>query len=452
MAELSSRNLALRALNKFDINGAIPQYYLEHVFQRNPEISSRDRALAVHLTNGVLRWRGRLDWIVEQYVKFPFKKIGPDILNILRIALYQLLFMDRIPNSAAVNEAVKQAKSTSSPHIARFVNGILREILRNRDKIQFPNKTREPIRYYSVMYSYPEWLVHKWVNEFGETFASDLLRASNEIPELVVRVNTLKTDRNSLIEKFEKHGISCSPTTFSPVGIRIHEHNGPIGEMEGFEEGLFQVQGEAAQVCSLLLGPSKGELVLEVCAGMGGKASHLAEQVGHKGRVIGLDKNKGSLLRLVDTCDRLGIDWVFPVAADAGMPMNGLFKVRFSKVLVDSPCSGLGVIRRHPDIKWARSQENVAESSRLQARILANSASLLAPGGRLLYVTCTISREENEGVVKTLLESNKGIQLVDLRDEVPEWAVDLVDDEGFFRSFPNVHGMEGFFGAMFMRE
>lgn len=452
MGNLTPRNLALRALNRFDVEGSIPQYHLEQIFSRYLEVSAKDKALAVHLTNGVLRWRRRLDWIVEQYVSFPFQKIEPDILNILRIALYQLFFMDRIPDSAAVNEAVNQAKSSGRPHLARFVNGILRQIIRERDEIAFPRKGDDPIRYYSVIYSYPEWLVRKWVDELGEDFASDLMEASNQIPDLVVRVNTLKTDRKTLMAELEREGVSCSPTRFSPVGIHINELNGPVTDLAAFQKGLFQVQGEAAQICTHLLRASEGELVLEVCAGVGGKASHLGEQVGPRGTVIALDKKRGSLLRLIGTCNRLGIQRVYPMVADAAVSMEGLFSRRFPKILVDSPCSGLGIISKHPDIKWTRTEEDVDELSELQAKILANSAELLAPGGVLLYVTCTISRQENEDIVENFLQTYPRIELRNLKETAPEWATELVDEEGFFRSFPNLHGIEGFFAAMFINK
>ena len=292
----------------------------------------------------------------------------------------------------------------------------------------------------------------KWVGELGEAFASDLMKASNQIPDLVVRVNTLKADRKTLIAELEREGVSCSPTRFSPVGIHINELNGPVTDLAAFQKGLFQVQGEAAQICTHLLRASEGELVLEVCAGVGGKASHLGEQVGPRGTVIALDKKRGSLLRLIGTCNRLGIQRVYPMVADAAVSMEGLFSRRFPKILVDSPCSGLGIISKHPDIKWTRTEEDVEELSELQARILANSAELLAPGGVLLYVTCTISRQENEDIVENFLQSYPRIELKNLKEIAPEWATELVDEEGFFRSFPNLHGIEGFFAAMFINK
>ena len=450
MADPSPRDLALQALNRFDKEGTIPRYHLEQAFRRHPAVSVKDRALAVHVTSGVLRWRLRLDWIVKQNAKFPFSKIQPQVLNVLRIALYQIFFMDRIPDSAAVNEAVNQAKSIGKAHIARFVNGILREIIRKKDTGHVPPREADPIEYYSIMYSFPQWLVRKWLTELGEGFARDLMEASNRVPDLVIRVNTLKTRRDALMEELAKEGISCFPTRYSPVGIGIRDLKRPITDLEAFQRGLFQVQGEAAQICSLLLGPQRGQRVLEVCTGIGGKASHLAEQVGGAGVVIGLDKKMGSLIRLTETCKRLGIHWVYAVAADATAGMERLFAARFRSILLDSPCSGLGVISKHPDIKWRREESHIRELAELQYRILSNSIRLLERGGALLYVTCTISREENEKVVEGLLKEHSKIRLKDLKQIAPEWAKDLVDDHGFFRTFPNLHGLDGFFAAMFI--
>ena len=451
MANPTPRDLALQALNHFDDKGILPRYFLEQSFRRYPGISGRDKALCVHLTNGVLRWRLRLDWYIEQSLNFPFDKVELRVLNILRIALYQILFMDRIPEPAAVNEAVKQTKSGGKPHVARFVNALLRGIIRKRNSLKpFPESV-DQVERLSVEHSYPQWLVGKWITELGEGRATSLLKASNEIPKLVVRVNTLKTSRAALIGYLAAEGVCASPTRFSPAGIHIDDLNVPITELGAFKEGLFQVQGEAAQICSFLLNPSKGDRVLEICAGIGGKATHLAEMVGPQGRVIGLDIKRGSLVRLRQTCKRLGISWLHPVCADAAKPLDKLFKKRFEGILIDSPCSGLGVISRHPDIKWAREESHIPELSKVQTQILASAGRILGPGGTLLYVTCTISREENEAVVNSFLERHPDMDVVDLRDKVPRWAKGLVDENGFFRTWPDVHGLDGFFGAMLVK-
>ncbi|RLB39975.1 MAG: 16S rRNA (cytosine(967)-C(5))-methyltransferase RsmB [Deltaproteobacteria bacterium] len=452
MVNPNPRDLALQALNNFDQKGLLPRYFLEQSFQKYPGLSGRDKSLCVHITNGVLRWRLRLDWYVEQCLDFPFNKLEARILNILRIALYQILFMDRIPESAAVNEAVKQAKAEGRTHLGRFVNGLLRGVIRKKEGLKpFPEGVGK-VKRLSIEYSFPQWIVEKWIRELGEARTISLLKASNEIPKLVIRVNTLKTTRPALIERLVAKGISVSPARFSPIGICIEGLNAPVAELEAFNKGLFVVQGEAAQLCGLLLRPPEGACVLELCAGVGGKATHLAEQVGSQGRILGLDIKRGTLVRLRQTCERLGISWVYPLVADATRPLEKLLKKRFQRILIDSPCSALGVIARHPDIKWARKESHIEELSRLQGQILTRACEVLAPGGSLLYVTCTISREENEGLVESFLEEHPEMYVVDLAGSAPPLVREFVDEEGFFRTWPDVHGLDGFFAAMLAKK
>jgi 16S rRNA (cytosine967-C5)-methyltransferase len=446
------RDLALRALNSPNRRPGFAERYLEKSFRQEPRLDGRDRAFAVHLVQGVLRWRLRLDWIIEQAVRFPFKEIEPPILNILRLALYQIFFMDRVPESAAVNEAVKQATAEGRRHLAGFVNGILRNICRRKDQIAFPDAERDRVRYLSVFHSYPAWIVEKWIRELGIDSTERLLAAGNRIPDLVIRTNSLKVDRTALIKRLEKEGIIGKTTRYSPDGLRIEGLGRPISELSAFQEGLFQVQDEAAQVCSHLLCPKPGDSVLDICAGLGGKTTHLAELLKDKGRIVALDINHGRLVRLSKNSERLGIGYINAVVADAGADTSFLFNVSFDKILVDGPCSGLGVISRHPDGKWNKREDDVKELARLQIRILDTAVNMLRKGGRLLYVTCTISRDENDQVIDNFLEKNMQMALMDLKAHIPSWGHDLIDDRGFFRTFPHIHGMDGFFGALFVKK
>jgi 16S rRNA (cytosine967-C5)-methyltransferase len=452
MKSVIPRDLALRALNSPNRRPGFAERYLENTFRQEPRLDGRDRAFAVHLVQGVLRWRLRLDWIIEQTVYFPFKEIEPPILNILRLALYQIFFMDRVPESAAVNEAVKQATAKGRRHLAGFVNGILRNIGRRKYQITFPHAENDRVRYLSVFHSYPPWIVEKWIRELGIDSAESLLAAGNRIPDLIIRKNSLKVDRPGLIKRLEKEGIIAKKTSYSPDGIRTEGLGGPVNELSAFREGLFQVQDEAAQVCSHILCPKSGDSILDVCAGLGGKTTHLAELLRGKGRIVALDINHGRLVRLSKNSDRLGISCVNPVVADAGDDTSFLFNVSFDKILVDGPCSGLGVISRHPDGKWNKREDDVKELARLQARILDNAVTMLRQGGRLLYVTCTISRDENDQVIDDFLEKNRQMALMDLKKHIPSWGHDLIDDRGFFRTFPHIHGMDGFFGALFVKK
>jgi 16S rRNA (cytosine967-C5)-methyltransferase len=368
------------------------------------------------------------------------------------MALYQIYFLDRVPESAAVNEAVHLTKANKNTRQGTsFVNGILRTICRQKDHVSFPVREKNEIHYLSVVHSYPEWLVKKWVQEIGTDATEGLLASQNRISDINLRVNTLKMDRVRFIEQLAQEGVVGRPALFSPEGIGLKGFKGRITQLSCFHEGAFQVQDQAAQIASHLLQPKPGETVLDVCAGLGGKSTHLAQIMKNQGRIIALDNDMHRLRMLDQNARRLGIGIITPVAADASGPLSSLFRDLFDKAIVDAPCSGLGVLSRHPDGKWNRDERDIARLARVQKNILRQAVSALKRGGQLLYVTCTISKEENEEVVMELLRTNKDMTLTDLRNHAPTWAKELIDNHGFFRTFPHQHHMDGFFGALFIK-
>jgi 16S rRNA (cytosine967-C5)-methyltransferase len=425
---------------------------LEDIFRQNPQLDHRDRAFIVHLVQGVLRWRRRLDWIIEQAADFPLKKITPTVLNILRLALYQIFFMDRVPESAAVNEAVNQAKKEGARYIVSFVNGILRNICRAKNDINFPDPDTNPVLFLCVFYSYPEWLVNKWLKEWGMEFTEALLAAGNQVPALTIRANRLKLNRSALIKRLAEEEIVGKPTSFSPDGVLIEDLKGRVDESISFKQGLFQVQDEAAQTTSYIVEPQAGQTILDVCAGLGGKSTHLAELMGDEGEVLALDISLRRLQSLVKNSKRLSITNIRPIVANASGPLSSLFRIKFDGIVIDAPCSGLGVLSRHPDGKWNKKEEDVQRLTFVQKSILNEAASLLKPGGKMLYVTCTISKQENEDIVHGCLSAHKELRLENIRDHIPAWGLNLIDDRGFLRTFPNEHDMDGFFGALFLKK
>lgn len=422
---------------------------LDEAFLRNPHLSRRDRAFTSHLVNGVWRWRGRLDWLIGRMSSRPLESVSPVVLDILRIALYQILYMDRVPESAAVNEAVKQAKARGLGYAAPFVNGFLRNFCRSHRQIPFPDPDIDPVRYLAVTYSYPEWLVVRWVNVFGVNEAEALLQAQNRIPRLDVRVNRLKTTPAELRAALQAEGVTAVPIEDVPDGLCIEGLRGRVDQLMCFRSGRFLVQDRAAQVAAHLLAPSPGERILDLCSGLGGKAAHLADLTGDRARVTALDIHPGRLLNLRRTMDRIGLKRIDPVAADGIRDLDRLFKCRFDSILLDAPCSGLGVLSRHPDGKWNRSETDPPRLASLQRALLSGAATVLRPGGRMLFVVCTIMREENEGVVEAFLGEHGDMTFVDLKDRSPAWAEPFIDKNGFFRTLPHIHHMDGFFGALF---
>ena len=452
MPSETPRNLALTALNRFPGKRDFAGKVLDDIFRDQPHLDHRDRAFISHLVYGVFRWQRRLDWIIEQASNFPFKKISPPVLNILRLSLYQIFFLDKVPDSAAVNEAVKQCRASHAPHIVSFVNGILRNLCREKDHITFPDQDTHPSLFLSVTYSYPEWLIEKWISEWGLAFTEELLAAGNHIPSLTIRTNTLKIDRPDLIKRLGREAIKGHPTPYSPEGILVEEMTGRVDESPAFREGLFQVQDEAAQMTAHLLSPQPGERILDLCAGLGGKTTHLAALMGDEGFILALDTNRPRLIDLGNSAERLGIKSIAPIEADATQTLSSLFSIKFDRIVVDAPCSGLGVLSRHPDGKWRKGPGDIRRLARLQSTIIQQTSPLLRSGGKLLYVTCTLSKEENEGVVHHYLKDHRHFVLEDLRDHVPKWGLDLIDNQGFLRTFPQKHHMDGFFAALIRKK
>jgi 16S rRNA (cytosine967-C5)-methyltransferase len=448
----SPRDLALKTLNGLVRNNQYSGNYLDKLFQRNLQLDERDRAFISNLVNGVFRWRLRLDWIIEQFSNIPLKKIEIRTLNILRLALYQIFYLDRVPESAAVNEAVNQTKLNKAlPHITSFVNGLLRNICRNKDTIKFPDRKQETVEYLSVFYSYPQWLTEKWIRELGKESAEDLLQAQNNIPNVNIRTNTLKVSRGKLIQYLEEEGVVGIPLSYAPEGILLGGFRGRISELGAFKKGLFQVQDQAAMMIAHLISPRAGDTILDICTGFGGKSTHMAELMEGKGHIVALDINRQRLIDLDHNAHRLGIDNILPVVADATRSLSSLFNSKFDNVMVDAPCSGLGVISRHPDSKWNRDERDIERLSYLQNSIMDRTPSLVKKGGRIIFVTCTISREENEEVVNAFLDRNRDISLVNLKECVAEYCIELIDDQGFLKTFPHIHSMDGFFAALFTK-
>ena len=294
------------------------------------------------------------------------------------------------------------------------------------------------------------WLVQKWTRELGQDMALQVMKAGNEIPGLTIRANTLRTTRQALLNRLGEEGVEGRAVDFAPEGIELTHFKGAISRLDAYKAGLFQVQGEAAQICAHLLAPGGVDVVADVCAGLGGKSTHLAELMGDRGRVLALDTSLARLRGLKQNTKRLGIGSVFPVAADVTAP---LFFLRdpVRKIMVDGPCSGLGVISKHPDTKLTKKEDDIKRLAMIQKSILSRSCQALCRDGEMLYVTCTISKEENEAVVESFLRENKGMALQDLRRRIPPWGLDLVDENGFLKTFPHLHGMEGFFAALFRK-
>ncbi|MBW1741322.1 MAG: 16S rRNA (cytosine(967)-C(5))-methyltransferase RsmB [Deltaproteobacteria bacterium] len=446
-----SRRIALSVLNSLDDSNAFPERLLHRAFEREPQLIRRDRALATELVYGVLRWRNRLDWVIRQLSKTPVHKIDPFVLNIIRLGLYQILFHSRIPVSAAVNDSVELAKSRAPLWVVRFINGVMRSAARKAKEIPMPDYADDPIQAIAIRESHPLWLVKRWVGRLGVEETSRLCKANNQIPPVTVRTNTLKVTRQVLAYSLGAHVRQITPTRFAPEGLSLRGLRHAVTEISAFKEGWFQVQDEAAQLITHLLDPKAGETILDACAGFGGKTGHIAQLMKDRGKITALENQSWKLHQLKASLARLGISSVTTWQHDLSMSVSVARFGTFDRVLLDAPCSGLGVLRRNPDAKWKKSEMDLPRLRTDQLRFLGCLAPLVKTGGRLVYCVCSLEPEEGEYVVEDFLKSQA--QFVIDRTAVRHSGMDkdLVDGSGFFRSLPHEHDMDGFFAVRLKR-
>lgn len=442
--KIGVRQLAAEILTKVDTRKAYADILLDSAINSNL-LDERDRALLTQIVYGTLRWRGNLDARLDLHLQRALADTDALIRNLLRLSLYQLFFLDKVPDYAAVNDAVEVAKNLKNGKAAGFVNGVLRNVLRQKNGEVWVGPRKDAGAALAAAYSHPQWLVDKWLDYFGNDEAIALMRACNEQAPLVIRVNNTRCSRDDLLRMFTDIGIEAEPTPHSTAGISLTSAPS-VEKMPGFAEGFFQVQGESSQLVSNLLGPQANERILDACAAPGGKATHIAELMQDRGAVIALDKSAGGLRKIGENAARLRLHSIQTVLGDASIGLPDRFAESYDRILVDAPCSGFGTLRSHPEIKWQRDQKDVKRISQLQQKILNNVGNYLKPGGVLVYSTCTLMREENEDVVQEFLAGRVGFYLEDAAAYLPETAKTLVKDK-YFLSLPHRDNTDGFFAA-----
>ena len=445
MKKKSPRAVCLDILNRTEEADRLPDKLLTDSFKKYRHLSSLDRAFLTELTYGVLRRQKTLDWVLSRFSKVPLEKIESTLLNILRIGLYQILFLTRTPVSAAVNESVEMAKIIRGQGGAGFVNGVLRSVVRQKEEIVFPKMEDDPALHLSVGQSYPLWLVQRWVKEVGVAEALKLCISNNQIAPLTLRTNTLKMAREHLIRRLIEKGLTPRPTTHSEEGV-ILDNSPPTSDLPLLREGNYVIQDEASQMVISILDPKPGERILDACAAPGGKTTHVAQRMDNKGEMLAVDLTQEKLRLIKELCQTLGVKIVRTVKGDASRPMPALENQTFDRILADVPCSGFGTLRRNPDLKWRKGEEDIRRLSVIQASILGNLSQYLNKGGILVYSTCTIFREENEDVVEAFLKNHVNFELDDLTRFVSETNRQFVQN-GYFKTFPQGNGMDGFFVA-----
>jgi 16S rRNA (cytosine967-C5)-methyltransferase len=409
----------------------------------------RDRALATDLVTGTLRWQRQLDHLIAHFASRPLTKLDFEVLQILRLGAYQLIHLDRVPASAVVNDAVALTRRAKKTSAAGLVNAVLRAIAKSTGALPLPDKT-DQLAYLEVALSHPQWLAARWLHRLGFDDAEAREAFNNTASPLTIRVNRLKTDPQSLIEALARLDVDVVPAQYAPDAFIVKTGN-PLRTPLA-NSGMFFLQDEASQLVSLLGAVQPGMRVLDTCASPGGKTTAMAAAADDRAEIVAVDVRDARVELLRETVRSSGAKSIQVVQADlvAGLP----FGPTFDLVFVDAPCSGLGTIRRDPDIRWRRNEDELPGLANAQNRMLRNAAEVVAPGGTLVYATCSSEPEENDDVVAGFLRDNSSFAPVDLRSEhKPHRAVlePVLDGDGFLRTLPEKHGLEAFFGAVLRR-
>lgn len=431
-----ARVVAARVLERVAHDEAFADLALDAEITRRP-LDPRDAALATELVYGTLRWQRYLDWILAPHSKRPLGELDVRALVILRMTAYQIALLERIPTFAAVNDAVTLARRPGSP-VHRYVNAVLRSFARRGAREREPRPPADPVDAIAVRQSHPTWLAARWIARYGEEDAVRLMRAMNERPPLTLRTNTLRTTREALAERLRREQvIDVRETPAAAEGLEV-THGGAPGAWPAFGDGWFAVQDEASMLVSRLLAPQPGDVVGDTCAAPGTKTTHLAQLMDNQGRILAFDPQPARLARVPDAAARLGVTIVETTEGEVEM-LAPRFADTCDAVLVDAPCSNLGVLRRNPEVKWRRVEGDIAQNAEHQCGILVAAAILVKPGGRLVYATCSLEPEENEGVVAALLASRSDFAI----DRPRDFPLPL-DDDGFLRCLPHRGGTDGF--------
>jgi 16S rRNA (cytosine967-C5)-methyltransferase len=382
------------------------------------QLPRRDEALATELVYSTLRRRLTLDWVIERFSGVEVRRIENPLLDILRLGVLQLLYMETIPRYAAVDESVKLARAAPGGKAAGFANSVLRKVAASASSVPFPSREEDLIGHLSIVHSHPRWLVRRWVERLGKDVAESVCIANNTPPPMTARVNVLKVTRQQLTEKMRAEGAEVIPCGEAQT-IEIVHCPERITELRAFRDGLFYLQDVSATIPPTMLSPSEGNRVLDLCTAPGGKATHMAELMHNKGVVVACDMDEGKMPKVRQNIQRLGTSIVYPLLAD-GTKIDAVLKPDFDRVLIDAPCSNTGVLRRRVEARWRLKQHDLTKLPETQLNLLRSACRALKPGGLLVYSTCSIEEEENQVVVAAFLKDEANFELIEERVFLPQ--------------------------------
>ncbi len=446
----SARQIALEVLDRIEYHGAYANLEIQKVLQG--AVTKQDRAFITELVYGSVRMKLTLKWVISQFVSIRWKKIDENIRLVLMLGVYQLLFMDKVPARAVCNEMVDLTKAISNKGAAGFVNGVLRNIVRNYNRISWPDKEADPVKYLSITYSHPQWIIEKWLERFGTADTEALCKYNNLPATLTARTNTLKTTVSQVKSTLEMEHVTVTHGKLLPEALYIKPQK-PINELDAFKTGKFILQDESSMLPARILCPEPGSFVIDGCAAPGGKTTQLAEIMGDSGKVLACDIHQHKLKLVEINKERLGCHIVEERLLDA-RKLGELFPNQVDYLLLDVPCSGLGVLSRRADARWRKSPDDILNMVELQWQILINASRCLKQDGVLVYSTCTIETDENENMINRFLTNFKDFRAVDITPYIP-FALTNADAEtarnGYLQMLPQHYGADGFFVAKIRR-
>ncbi|MFN7250893.1 MAG: 16S rRNA (cytosine(967)-C(5))-methyltransferase RsmB [Anaerobacillus sp.] len=447
MLKKNVREVALDILLQIEKSQAYSNLLLNQTIKRE-KLNEKDVGLLTEIVYGTLQRKNTLDYYLISFVKGGLKKLDQWVLVLLRLSLYQMIYLDRVPERAIVHEAVEIAKKKGHKGISAMVNGTLRSII--REGVPSLDSIEDPHEKLSLQFSHPTWLIERWLEQFGLERTKAICEINLVPPIVTARVNqVVMKDKNELTKLLASEGIKAEEGDLSPDALKIVQGTLPTTKL--FKDGYLSIQDESSMLVARALNPQPGMKVLDSCAAPGGKTTHLAEVMNNQGEIYALDLHDHKVKLIDEQANRLKLSIISTKATDSRKAGDIFQKESFDCILVDAPCTGLGVIRRKPDIKWQKQIEDVEKITEIQKAILEAVAPLLKPGGRLVYSTCTIDKLENELVVKNFLESNRDFQSdISLKERLPKKAQSFCTD-GMVQLLPSDFGTDGFFIASMIK-
>jgi 16S rRNA (cytosine967-C5)-methyltransferase len=444
MTSKNSRQIALEALRLIQRRNAYADVALDCTLSRarqdNINLPESDRRLITELVYGCTRRQKTLQAVLQNFSQKPTTKLPPDLLIILHIGIYQLCFLDRIKPSAIVHTTVELVKENNLKGLSGFTNGVMRSILRAKEKEDILANITDPASFYS----YPEWLIELWQKEFGQEAIANICNWFNQTPHLDLRVNLLHATRDQVLAAFAESEIKAEPIPYLPDGIRVAQGSGDVSQLPKFKEGWWSVQDASAQLVTYLLDPQPNEIIIDACAAPGGKTTHISDRLKNTGKVYALDRLANRLKKVEQNTARLGITNVQTVEIDAReFDADKVLESKCDRVLLDVPCSGLGTLHRHADARWRQTPEEPYKLAKTQSEILERATQWVKPEGVIVYSTCTIHPAENEEVIEQFLVNHPDWQIVP--PSIGNPAAHFASDHGWVKVLPHKHDMDGFF-------